>query len=343
MKNSFQRRRATVSNRAYRRAYGGVAPVTIVIIALLVLVIITLSVIIAGYVKEDAKQSDETAPPTSGATSDFTQTQAQQTEPTVDLSAYDSITLSKEDMALGNLVLVNRENGYNISPSASHVNLYNNKDRHYSVALSSIALSQEAFDALGSMTDAFYSETGLEILQITSGFRTKEQQQEFYDAMVSSAEDEGYYELPGYSDHHTGLAFDVKLYLSDGTSLSYGKNAEKHAKWVVDNYHKYGFIMRYPGNKTEHTGIIAEGNHFRYVGIPHSVYMHDNDLCLEEYVSYLKHCTIDSPLKVLTSGKVYYVYYTQATGEETTVYVPKVPYTVCGNNTDGFIVTYCTE
>lgn len=342
MKNGFQRRKPTVSNRAYRKAYGRLSPITMIIIVLLLAVIVTLSVIIAGYIKED-RQSANTTEPNNTQNDSTSQTVPEDTAPPFDYSGYSKITVSKGALSEGSLVLVNREHGYEISPSLSHINLYADKSRHYSVALADITLNEEAYNALGKMTNAFYSETGLEVLQITAGFRTKEQQTDFYKNMVSSVEDEGYYELAGYSDHHTGYAFDVKLYLDDGTSLSYGKNAEKHAKWVIDNHCKYGFVMRYPGDKTEHTGIIAEGNHFRYVGIPHSVYMGDNNLCLEEYISHLKSFTVQEPLKIVTGGKTYCVYYTQMIGETMEMYVPNTQYTLSGNNVDGFVVTYCAE
>ncbi len=342
MKNGFQRRRALISKRAYRKVYSKATPITTAIIVLLVAIIVTLSVIIAKDAIEDKRLNTETAPSTDGATSAYEQTTAPKEE--FDYSVYDTVSLGASDISKGTLVLVNRQNGFAPLSDSVHINLYADKDRHYSVASSDIALDQETYEALGKLTTAFFNETGKEILQITAGFRTKEQQQKYYNDMVSSVEDEDYYELPGYSDHHTGFAFDVKLYLEDGTSLSYGKNAEEHAKWIVDNYHKYGFIMRYPGDKTEHTGIIAEGNHFRYVGIPHSVYMRENSLCLEEYVSYLKHYSVEEPLEIMTGGKVYCVYYTQKLSETTQVYVPKDKmYSVSGNNADGFIVTYSVD
>ena len=330
-----------MNNKAYRKAFGGTSVATTVIIVLLVLIIVTLCAVIARDMSNDRKTEVDTSPVTTEKTT-VTEKEDTETQAVLDISRYDVIKCSESELTQGPLVLVNRENAYAFSDSVSLVNLFNNKDRRYTVSSSEITLQRDAFLALGKLTEAFYSETSLEILQITAGYRTKQQQEEFYNSMVSSDEDSGYYEFAGYSDHHTGYAFDVKLYLDDGTSLSYSKNAEEYASFIVDNYHKYGFIMRYPGDKTEYTGIISEGNHFRYVGMPHSVYMHENDLCLEEYISYIKNFPVTSPLQVLTGGKTYYVYYTRKTGDVTDVYVPNfAEYTVSGNNTDGFIVTYC--
>jgi D-alanyl-D-alanine carboxypeptidase len=72
--------------------------------------------------------------------------------------------------------------------------------------------------------------------------------------------------------------------------------------------------------------------------------MRENSLCLEEYVSYLKHYSVEEPLEIMTGGKVYCVYYTQKLSETTQVYVPKDKmYSVSGNNADGFIVTYSVD
>ena len=337
MKKSFDRRRAVMAKKAYRKAYG-TSVLTVATIVMLVIVIITLSVIIAKNSNDtpDAHDTDNTVGQVTNSV-----TEAPETDEPFDYSVYKTVACTDKELTRGSLVLVNRNNAYELSDSVPLINLFNNKDRRYTVAYADISLENEAFTALGKLTDAFYAETGKDILQVTAGHRTKKQQEDFYSSMVSSPEDADYYELAGFSDHHTGYSFDVKLYFGDGTSMSHSKNAEEYAPWIVENYYKYGFVMRYPGDKTEHTGIIAEGNHFRYVGIPHSAYMHENNLCLEEYISYLKNFSVEKPLQILTGGKTYYVYYTQKTADSTDVYVPSDgEYTLSGNNTDGFIVTY---
>ncbi len=337
MKKSFDRRRAVMTKKAYRKAYG-TSVLTVAIIVMLVVVIITLSVIIARNHKNNGD-----IPAADNVTGQLTDahTEAPETDEPFDYSLYKTVACTDKELTRGSLILVNRNYQYDFSDSIPLINLFNNKDRHYTVATSDIALATEAFTALGKMTGAFYTETGKDILQITAGHRTKKQQEDFYSSMVSSPEDADYYEIAGFSDHHTGYSFDVKLYLGDGTSLSYAKHAQEHAPWIVENHYKYGFVMRYPGDKTDHTGIVAEGNHFRYVGIPHSFYMHENNLCLEEYVSFLKGFSVEAPLRIMTGGKTYYVYYTQKTADSTDVYVPiEGEYTISGNNTDGFIVTY---
>ena len=81
--------------------------------------------------------------------------------------------------------------------------------------------------------------------------------------------------VPGTSEHQTGLALDVN-------------KTQKNYKWLADNSWKYGFILRYPDDKIDITGIIYEPWHFRYVGKAFAKEVYDSGLCLEEYLEALK-------------------------------------------------------
>ena len=59
-------------------------------------------------------------------------------------------------------------------------------------------------------------------------------------------------------------------------------------EWMREHCHEYGFVIRYPKNKVEITGINYEPWHLRYVGIPVAKYMAENDLCLEEFCEQLQ-------------------------------------------------------
>ncbi len=90
------------------------------------------------------------------------------------------------------------------------------------------------------------------------------------------------YALPaGYSEHNSGLSLDV------GSGLRQMDRAPE-GKWIEKNAWKYGFILRYPSDKTDVTGIQYEPWHIRYVGLPHSTIMQKMNLALEEYLDYLK-------------------------------------------------------
>ena len=83
---------------------------------------------------------------------------------------------------------------------------------------------------------------------------------------------------PGYSEHQLGLAVDIDS--SDTESCS----NESVWNWMKRHCQEYGFIWRYPGVKTDITGISNEDWHFRYVGVEAATYIMENRLCLEEYL-----------------------------------------------------------
>lgn len=89
--------------------------------------------------------------------------------------------------------------------------------------------------------------------------------------------------VPGTSEHATGLALDI-------TSSQYQELDDKQAdtaeaKWLAENCYKYGFVLRYPVNKAEVTGIVYEPWHYRYVGKDNAKKITDEGLTLEEYLA----------------------------------------------------------
>ena len=191
------------------------------------------------------------------------------------------------------------------------------------------------------MFDAFFEATYDDNIVVQSGYRSKERQQELYDADLA-ATGLDYSELvaaPGHSEHQTGLCVDLGLY--DGTDY----DGTGVYAWINEHCYEYGFILRYPDDKTSVTEIQAEPWHYRYVGRPHAFYMMNNHLCLEEYMDLLKEHPCDGEHLVITDcdGKLYEVYSYKMDAEYDSTMVPvpsSLPYTVSGNNADGFIVTF---
>jgi LAS superfamily LD-carboxypeptidase LdcB len=90
---------------------------------------------------------------------------------------------------------------------------------------------------------------------------------------------------PGQSEHQSGLGLDMHNLAAAG--VNFGDTPE--GKWLAENAHYFGFILRYPKDKTEITGIKYEPWHFRYVGRYHATKMYSAGLCFEEYwEQYLK-------------------------------------------------------
>lgn len=131
------------------------------------------------------------------------------------------------------------------------------------------------------------------ILTTCSAYRSKEKQEENYNNQIQAYLDQGdtqeeaeaktaaYYATPGYSEHHTGLAVDIVT--PSYTALDEGYAETPAARWLVENAHLYGFVLRYPKDKVSITGINFEPWHYRYVGKEHAAIMVENNYCLEEY------------------------------------------------------------
>jgi D-alanyl-D-alanine carboxypeptidase len=88
--------------------------------------------------------------------------------------------------------------------------------------------------------------------------------------------------MPGYSEHHTGLAVDIVT--PSYQVLNAGFAQTDAAVWMAQNAHRYGFIIRYPADKVDVTGIGYEPWHVRYVGIANAKAIFEQGLCLEEYL-----------------------------------------------------------
>lgn len=88
--------------------------------------------------------------------------------------------------------------------------------------------------------------------------------------------------VPGTSEHQLGLAVDIV----DKYNQVLDENQENTAvqKWLMENCWKYGFILRYPNDKSSITGIMYEPWHYRYVGDAAAKEIYQQGICLEEYL-----------------------------------------------------------
>lgn len=132
---------------------------------------------------------------------------------------------------------------------------------------------------------------------ICSAYRTMEKQTSLYENKVQRLMAEGlsYSEAceeartvvayPGTSEHQLGLAVDIVA--KNYQQLDEKQADTKEAKWLKENCWKYGFILRYPLDKTEETGIIFEPWHYRYVGVDAAKEIMEQGICLEEYLGIL--------------------------------------------------------
>jgi hypothetical protein len=123
-------------------------------------------------------------------------------------------------------------------------------------------------------------------LNIASGYRSFEYQKGLYWRYVSlygQAEADRFSAYPGYSEHQTGLAFDIGG-SNSSTWVNEGFDSTPEAKWLAKNAHQYGFILRYPPGKEHITGYMYESWHFRYLGVELATKVYNSGLTLEEYL-----------------------------------------------------------
>lgn len=136
-------------------------------------------------------------------------------------------------------------------------------------------------------------EDGITLI-LCSAYRTKTTSERLYKQEIETFVNKGYSQKeaeteaarwvapPGTSEHHTGLAFDIVT--PSYQTLDHDFSYTEAAKWMKEHCAEYGFVLRFPEDKQEETGITFEPWHFRYVGVEHAKAMTEQGLCLEEYV-----------------------------------------------------------
>lgn len=247
---------------------------------------------------------------------------------------YQNVTIDKSQTLYGPLALINDTHEAYTFPSAATDNLANiweyraahtaeGKDAPYKTVNTSVLMDGAALVATHQWLADFYEETGMRDATITSAFRTFEEQQSF--------------SVPaGKSDHHSGYGITLKIVVN---SVTYDLASDPSYNWLAENAYKYGLVMRYPEAKAAITGISGYEYYFHFVGYGPAKYMHDNDLCLEEFVAQIKSYSVDKPLEVTdANGQKWLIYYTACQGDVTTVKLPtNFTYTISGDNEGGII------
>lgn len=250
--------------------------------------------------------------------------------------------LGEEAVRTGDLILVNNWTPYHFPEEQPLTCIFDGKTGSYYVRDREVYLAPHALTALNAMMDDFRAVGGSKTVNVVAGYRTAEFQQHLFD---QSAERNGrehaekFVAQPGGSEHHTGLVVDFSLFFEDGSSSEYQGTGEY--AWINSHCQYYGWVVRYDKAKEALTGIGNEPWHFRYVGIPHALVMAEKELCLEEYIDYLREFPYDGQhLTVDWAGEKYEIWYCSGTA----AYLPEEgEYAVSGNNVDGLIVTCKVE
>lgn len=237
-----------------------------------------------------------------------------------------TIQVTEDQVYEGDLLLVNKDHSVPPGGEGSKAILLS---RHWELVKEfvllddTIQLSSRLLEKFSTMVEAAKRD-GVNHFMISSGSRDEEEQRKLHEEMG-----DGYAMPAGFSEHNLGLSLDI------GSTQGRMEHVDE-GKWLQKNAWKYGFILRYPEDKTAITGIRYEPWHFRYVGLPHSAVMQEKKFVLEEYLAFLKK---ERSLTVSINGQVYQVLYYPVSGQ-TTIPVPKHDhYEISGDNMNGVIVT----
>lgn len=241
-----------------------------------------------------------------------------------------ALSLSPERIHEGSLILVNRDYGCR-EPSSSRP----------LTCVAPVLLKRRAAVLFTGLMDEI---GGWGKIVPVSGYRTLAEQTDIWKDSLSEhgkAFTSAYVALPGHSEHQTGLAVDLGLkkekidflcpdFPDSGVCRAFRRRAPE-----------YGFIERYPSGKEKVTGIGHEPWHFRYVGTPHGEIMEREGLTLEEYIFFLRDFPRGKrPYLFTAGGRQIAVSWLEAGQDATRLTVDdRLPYSVSGDNVNGFIIT----
>lgn len=207
------------------------------------------------------------------------------------------------------------------------------KNDFYGLSGNALLLHKDAIEALNDMTDAFEDAKGENNLIVDKAYTAFEKDNNVQHDLANG----------------NTVMFSIWPVDPDGDYIGGGKFL-----WLVDNCNKYGYIVRYPSEKSDKTHVSGSGSSrvYRYVGYEHAAYMGKYHLCLEEYLDAVRTGTVDAPLQIeytdaLGDDAVCEVYFVPASDGEVTALTIRgeegARYSVSGNGKDGFIVTCYPE
>ena len=245
------------------------------------------------------------------------------------------IELHRKNIYTGNLILVNADYPYN--EQVNETDLVN-----VDKSACDVLLERRAVTLLSKLMEEI---NGWGQISAVSGWRSMQEQENIYAQSLKENGSEftqKYVALPGHSEHQTGLAIDLALTSDNIDFIRPDFPYTGICQTVRELSSQYGFIERYPQKKESITGIAHEPWHFRYIGVPHAEIMKKNDLCMEEYIPFIKQFAYgEQKYNFTVAQKNFSVSYLPASEAEVVCIeiAEDVPYTISGNNIDGYIIT----
>jgi D-alanyl-D-alanine carboxypeptidase len=228
--------------------------IRLALILIMVLAITGVSFMVKNYLKQNGSQEKSAAQPTKTTSASSSENKGYPIK----------IAAGSEDAEL--LMVVNKKH-----PLPADYNPYNG------------GLSPATTQAKDELITAM-QRAGFDVGTTVSGFRDYNYQKTLYDGYVASegqAAADAVSARPGYSEHQSGLAFDLRS--GSGGLFAAGNSDSQAEQWLLDHAAKYGLIVRYPEGKTAITGYSNEEWHMRYVGVKAATFIAAHGLTLEQY------------------------------------------------------------
>lgn len=182
------------------------------------------------------------------------------------------------DTSKGELMLVNKF--YKLDEEYVPEDLV---DVSLSYAYEGKQVSKVMYESLTNMIDSA-KEKGYNLV-VSQGYRSYIDQADAYDSIEASSGTDYADEVaarPGHSEYQTGLSVVVKPLYSEGSNM---EESDEH-KWIIENAHKYGFILRYPKGKEDITGFSYDAWRLRYVGSKVARIINNEGITFDEYYEY---------------------------------------------------------
>ena len=249
------------------------------ILVLLLCITAALGIILISIDEPDAKPDGTTAPPETDAPNPEIPSPLFKTH----LEDYEQYMDANDEKYL---ILVNKSS--TVDQSYKPESLVKVKDSHKDIEL--LETAEKALEAMFTEMRA----NGFDNVSVTSAYRSYSYQSSLFNTYLNDEIASGlsyekakervltYSAYPGTSEHHTGLAVD--LITSSMSELDESFADDPVYPWLLENAWKFGFILRYPKDKTEITGYSFEPWHYRFVGRYHAYKIYSEGLCLEEYL-----------------------------------------------------------
>ncbi len=252
----------------------------LMLLLVLVCIIGVLWFVISGIISLFNKEDEDTMEDIQGMqTLEETNNEPEVTNEVMQVSS--NVGINSEELNQWNLKLVNKDN----SVDSSYVPELEEID-------DGVMFDKRAITYLKEMINAMYKD-GITAIWVASAYRSYEKQEELFKNKVEYYIEQGeeqeeaeklaqtVVQRPEMSEHNLGLAADFNTVTNEFEET-------KAFQWLQKNAQDYGFILRYPKDKQDITGITYESWHWRYVGEEHAKIIKENGYCLEEYIDYLK-------------------------------------------------------